>query len=44
MTTITASPEAAEDIALAEGRLAGLLIGLVFVAVVIAFFVGLFLL
>jgi|KBSMisStaDraftv2_1062788.scaffolds.fasta_scaffold3712365_1 hypothetical protein len=44
MTTITALPEAAEDVALAEGRLAGHLIGLVFAAVVIAFFVGLFLL
>jgi len=44
MTTITALPEATEDVALAEERLAGHVIGLVFAAVVVAFFVGLFLL
>ena len=44
MTTITPLPEAAEDVALADGRLAGHLIGLVFAAVVVAFLVGLFLL
>jgi hypothetical protein len=44
MTTITPLPEAADDVALAEGRLAGHLIGLVFAAVVVAFLVGLFLL
>ena len=45
MTTITPAPVAAtEDVALAEGRLAGHLIGLVFAVVVVAFLVGLFLL
>ena len=44
MTTITPLPAAADDVALAEGRLAGHLIGLVFAAVVVAFLVGLFLL
>jgi hypothetical protein len=44
MTTITSFPAAADDVALADGRLAGRLIGLVFATVVIAFLVGLFLL
>ncbi len=44
MTTITSLPEAADDVALAEGRLAGHVIGLVFTAVVVAFLVGLLLL
>jgi len=45
MTTITSAPAAAaKDVALADGRLAGHLIGLVFAAVVVAFLVGLFLL
>jgi hypothetical protein len=45
MTTITPLPmAAAEDVALADERLAGRLIGLVFAVVVFAFFVGLFLL
>jgi hypothetical protein len=44
MTTIASRPQTARDSALAEGRLAGQLIGLVFTAVVIAFLVGLFLL
>jgi hypothetical protein len=44
MTTITQRPAAADDVALAEERLAGHLIGLVFAAVVVAFLVGLFLL
>lgn len=44
MTTIAPRPPATRDGALAEGRLAGRLIGLVFAAVVIAFLVGLFLL
>jgi hypothetical protein len=44
MTTIASHPQPTRDSALAEGRLAGRLIGLVFAAVVIAFLVGLFLL
>jgi len=45
MTTITPlAPAVAEDVALADGRLAGHLIGLVFAAVVVAFLVGLILL
>lgn len=45
MTTITPAPVAAtEDVALADGRLAGHLIGLVFAVVVVAFLMGLFLL
>jgi hypothetical protein len=44
MTTITSFPPAADDIALADGRLSGRLIGLVFAVVVVAFLVGLFLL
>ncbi len=44
MTTITPLPPAGDDVALADGRLAGRLIGLVFAAVVVAFLVGLFLL
>jgi hypothetical protein len=44
MTTVTRLPEATDDVALADGRLAGRLIGLVFTAVVVAFLVGLFLL
>jgi hypothetical protein len=44
MTIMTPHPPAGRDSALAEGRLAGRLIGLVFAAVVIAFLVGLFLL
>ncbi len=44
MSTIASRPQAARGDALAEGRLAGRLIGLVFTAVVIAFLVGLFLL
>jgi hypothetical protein len=45
MTTITPLPmAAAEDVALADERLAGRLIGLVFAVVVAAFLVGLFLL
>ena len=44
MTTITPAPvAAAEDVALADERVAGKLIGLVFAAVVVAFLVGLFL-
>jgi hypothetical protein len=43
MTTITPLPTAADDVALADERLAGPLIGLVFAAVVVAFLVGLFL-
>ena len=43
MTTITPLPMATEDVALADGQLAGKLIGLVFAAVVVAFLVGLFL-
>ena len=42
MTTIAPGP--ARDLALAEGRLAGHLIGIVFAAIVIAFLVGLLLL
>ncbi len=42
MTTI--APPPARDVALAEGRLAGHLIGLVFAAIVVAFLVGLVLL
>ncbi|HEY0814040.1 MAG TPA: hypothetical protein VGE11_12235 [Pseudonocardia sp.] len=44
MTTMTSRPQAAVGDALAESRLAGHLIGLVFTAVVAAFFLGLFLL
>ena len=44
MSTIASRPQAARGDALAEGRLAGHLIGLVFTAVVVAFLVGLFLL
>jgi hypothetical protein len=43
MTTITPLPMATENVALADGQLAGKLIGLVFAAVVVAFLVGLFL-
>jgi hypothetical protein len=43
MTTITPLPTAIEDVALADERVAGALIGLVFAAVVVAFLVGLFL-
>lgn len=43
MTTITPLPTATEDVALADERVAGALIGLVFAAVVVAFLVGLFL-
>jgi hypothetical protein len=44
MSTITSSRQAPTGDALAEGRLAGHLIGLVFTAVVVAFLVGLLLL
>ena len=44
MTTITPLSPAAEDVALADGRLAGRFIGLVFAVVVVAFLIGLFLL
>ncbi len=44
MSTITPLPGAGDDVALAEGPLAGRLIGLVFAVVVIAFLVGLVLL
>jgi tetrahydromethanopterin S-methyltransferase subunit F len=40
----TTAPRPTRDEALAEGRLAGHLIGLVFALVVVAFLVGLFLL
>jgi len=43
MTTITPLPTTTEDVALADERVAGKLIGLVFAAVVVAFLVGLFL-
>jgi hypothetical protein len=43
MTTMTPLPTATEDVAIADGQVAGLLIGLVFAAVVVAFLVGLFL-
>ena len=43
MTTITPLPPATEDVALADERVAGTLIGLVFAAVVVTFLVGLFL-
>jgi hypothetical protein len=43
MTTITPLPTATDDVALADERLAGSLISLVFAAVVVAFLVGLFL-
>jgi hypothetical protein len=44
MTIMTPRPPAGRGGALAEGRLAGRLIGLVFAAVVVAFLAGLFLL